>query len=231
MPSLGDVLPAEQHQGFGYFAVAAGAADLLVIGLGAVGHIQMHDIADIGAVHAHAEGNGCDDDDRLTGAEATQRVPLVLRIEAGMERHRRIPLVPQPFRHSLRLRSAAAINDAAIALVPADEVQKLGGFTQLRRRRQMQVGAVEAGEEHPRVVESQGGEDVLPRARVSGRGQGDSRHIREQVRQAGKLADLRPEFMTPLRDAMRLINGDNRDRHAGQPVDGAITQQAFGRDV
>ena len=46
------------HPGFGGLAVAAGAAGLLIIGLDGGRHVEMGDIAHVGLVDAHAEGDG-----------------------------------------------------------------------------------------------------------------------------------------------------------------------------
>ena len=51
-------------------AVAAGAADLLVVALDARGQRGVHDGPDVGLVDAHAEGDGGDDDVELAAEEA-----------------------------------------------------------------------------------------------------------------------------------------------------------------
>ena len=50
-------------------AVAAGAADLLVVGFDGAGEGDVDDGADVGLVDAHAEGDGGDDDFELAGEE------------------------------------------------------------------------------------------------------------------------------------------------------------------
>jgi hypothetical protein len=47
------------------------------------------DEADVGAVDAHAERYGGDDDQRFAGAEAGQGGAFFCRIEPGVERHGR----------------------------------------------------------------------------------------------------------------------------------------------
>ena len=94
VPRLRDVLAAEQQQRFGRVAVAAGAADLLVPGLGTVGHVQMHDEAHVRPVDAHAEGDRCHHDQRLAGAEPRQRLALLFRIQPGVEGNAGNPFSP-----------------------------------------------------------------------------------------------------------------------------------------
>ena len=53
----GDILHAVGHPGFGRFAVAAGAAGFLVVGLDAFGQVEVGDETDVGFVDAHAKGD------------------------------------------------------------------------------------------------------------------------------------------------------------------------------
>ncbi len=56
------VAEAEEQQGLGGQAVAAGPARLLVVALDGLGQVVVHDEAHVGLVDAHAEGDGGDDD-------------------------------------------------------------------------------------------------------------------------------------------------------------------------
>ena len=85
VPRLGDVLPAIQQQRLRRIAVAAGAADLLVVRLGAVRHVEMHDEAHVRPVDPHAEGDRRDHHHRLARAEPRQRCALRLGIQSGVE--------------------------------------------------------------------------------------------------------------------------------------------------
>ncbi len=148
-----------------------------------------------------------------------------------MERQRRVAFLAQLQRHPLGFGSAAAIDDAALAPVRLQEVQKLRRFTHLRRGRQTQIGPVEAGDEHRRVIHPQRRQDVGAGAWIGRRGQCDSRHTGEDVRQSAQLAKFWPELVAPLRDAVRLVNGDQRQPQPGQPLDRAVAEQPLGRDV
>ena len=59
-----------EEDGAGGLAIAAGAADLLVVGFDGAGERGVDDGADVGLVDAHAEGDGGDDDFELAGLEA-----------------------------------------------------------------------------------------------------------------------------------------------------------------
>jgi hypothetical protein len=56
------VLSGMQEDAFGLKAVTAGAAGFLLVSLDGFGHSGVQDEADVGAVDAHAEGNGGDDE-------------------------------------------------------------------------------------------------------------------------------------------------------------------------
>ncbi len=53
--------------------------------------------------------------------------------------------------------------------------------------------------------------DILARLRIGRGGEGDARNIGKALRQCGELQIFRPEIMAPLADAMRLVDGEERD--------------------
>ena len=65
-------------------AVAAGAADLLVVALDGAGQRGVDDGADVGLVDAHAEGDGGDDDFELAGEEVALDALAGGGVEAGV---------------------------------------------------------------------------------------------------------------------------------------------------
>ena len=148
-----------------------------------------------------------------------------------MKGHRGKSLLPQSRRHAFRLRSAAAIDDAALVLVARQEIQQLGGFADLGFGGKVQVGAVEAGNEDLGLFHAQGREDVAAGAGIGRGGQRDPRHAGEQVRQTGQFAEFGPELVAPLRHAMRFVDRDQRNVQPRQPVERAVAQQSFGRDI
>ena len=79
-----DVAGADQHLGDRVLAVAAGAADLLVVRLDRAGGREMDHGADVGPVDAHAEGVGRDDDLELAGGEGDRDLVAALAGEAGV---------------------------------------------------------------------------------------------------------------------------------------------------
>ena len=90
---------------------------------------------------------------------------------------------------------------------------------------------MEARDEHLGVIHAQRMQDVGARARIRGGGQGDARHAGEAFRQAGERAVFRAELVAPLRDAMRLIDGEQRELEMRQPIHRAACEQSFRRDI
>ena len=94
-----------------------------------------------------------------------------------------------------------------------------------------QVGAVEAGDEDPRVAQPQALDDLAPRRRVGGRREGDPRHAGKALGEHGEPQVLGPEVVPPLGDAVRLVDREKRQRHPAEEVEEALGQQPLGRHV
>ena len=181
-------------------AVAAGAADLLVIRLRTVRHVEMHDEAHVRPVDAHAEGDRRHHHHRLAGAETAQRRALFRRRQAGMENDRVDLLLLQTLRRPLGLGAAAAIDDAGLPGMMLQERQQLGGLADLRRGGDVQVGAVEAGGEHLRVAHRRAIAGCRSRVRGSAVAVSATRGTPgKRSRQACQRAIFGPELVPPLR--------------------------------
>ena len=71
-----------------------------------------------------------------------------------------------------------------------------------------EVRPIERSDQHQRIAQPQLGDDVAPDALGGGRGEGVERHVREIVAQPPELAVLRAEVVSPLADAVRLVDRD-----------------------
>ena len=93
------------------------------------------------------------------------------------------------------------------------------------------VGPVEPRQHHAIGRNAELLQDVGARRDIGGGRQRDARHARQRVTQRFELAIFGAEIMAPLADAMRFIDGDQRDlgaRHQhAEPFHGG----AFGRDI
>ena len=225
------VLRTVEQQQVGAVAVASGAADLLVVAFRAVRHVEVDDEAHVRPVDAHAESDCGDDDDRLAAAEACQAGAFLDRAEAGVEGDRGQVFLAQFGGGAFGFRTAAAVDDAGLALVGLKEVQQLRGFAELRFGGDVQVWAMEAGGEDVRVLHVECGEDVVAGARVGGGGECDAWDAGEDLGEALEVAVLGAEFMAPGADAVGFVDGDERQLAAAQAVERAGREQAFGGDV
>ena len=231
MPGAGDVLPAIQEKRVGPVPVAPGAADLLVERFRAVRHVQVHHEAHIRPVDPHAERDGRHHDDRFPAAEPGQRHPLLHGRQPGVERQRREPVRLEPERRPLGLVAAAAIHDPGLPFVAVQECRQLLRLALLCLRRDVQVGAVEAGGEHLRLFHAQRVQDVEAGARVGRCGERDARHAGKALSDPGEAAVFRAELVPPGRNAMRLVDGEEGDALPGQAVERARHRKPLRRHV
>ena len=226
-----DVLEAVEHVRLGRGAVAARAADLLIIGLHAAGQIGVEDVAHVRLVDPHAESDGGDDHHARLGHESVLvRLPRLL-LHARVVGERAHPVPRQHGGGLLGLAARQAVDDAALALVPGDEVPKLPLPVALHLHRELDVGAVEAEHELPGPSSEQLVHDVVPRHFVGGRRQRRDGDAGEEIAQAAEVLVFRPEGRAPLRDAVGLVDGEEPDREAGERRQHALRHQPLGRHV
>ena len=165
----------------------------------------------VALVYTHAESNG--------GAYHLHTVidEIILRFvpagggEAGVVDGGADALLLEHLRHGLRLASTHAIDDAAFFGMAGYEVKNCLGFFLLPVAPlygEAQVGAVERGNEYPGVVQMELPDDIFARDFVGGGGQGDDGHLRKLPVQNPHLCIFRTEIMPPLRNAMRLVDGE-----------------------
>jgi hypothetical protein len=93
------------------------------------------------------------------------------------------------------------------------------------------VGPVESSSEHRRLGEVQAQPDVLSCLIVSRSGERDEGNPGEEFPQLAQLDVLGPEVMPPLRDAVCLVDREQRDRCAAQLFKEPIEHQPFRRHI
>ena len=193
----------------------------------------MNNPTNVTLVYTHAESNG--------GAHYLHAVvdEIVLCFvpegggEAGMVDGGADTLLLEHLCHGFRLAPAHAIDDAAFSGMAGYEVKNCLGFFLLLVAPfygEAQVGTVERGDERPGMVQVKLPDDIFARDFVGGGGQGDDGHVRELLVQNPHLCVFRPEVMSPLRDAVRFVDGEKRDVHVPQEIIG-FCKQLFGRDI
>src|SRR5207302_475924 len=96
-------------------AIAAGASDLLVIGLDGLRHRVVQHEADVRAVNAHAEGVGGGDDVERAGLELLLDVCARVAVHAGVVVLRAPATVPQRLGDGLGVAARAGIDERGAA--------------------------------------------------------------------------------------------------------------------
>ena len=208
LPAHPDVGKPVEHVRLGRRPVASRAANLLIVRLDASRQVGMEDIAHIRLVDAHPERDGGDHDHARLGHELVL-VRLALRgVHPRMVGQRPHPGGCEQRRRLLGLLPRKAVDDAALARVRGDEAGELAFPLALHLHREADVRAVEAEYELLDRAREQLLGDVAARHLVGGRGQCRDGNPREERAQPAELRVLRPECRTPLRDAVRLVDGE-----------------------
>ena len=217
--------------GPGRQAVASGAAEFLVVGFDVAGQVGVGDVAHVGLVDAHAEGDGGDHDHAVPGHEGILIGLALGLVHAGVvgQGGNAVPLQQQ--RRRLGLLARQAIDDAALAAVFGRDRQQLFLPVALERHREPDVGPVEAVDECLGVAAEQPLHDLAPGRGVRGGGEGGQRRFREQRTQPLQLRVFGPERRTPLGDAVGLVDHEQSHRQARERRDHAFGHEPFGREI
>ena len=141
--------------------------------------------AHVGFVDAHAEGNGGDHDQAFLVEEALLVIGAQVAGQAGVIRQGGEALRTEERRHLVDLFARQAINDAGIAAAFGEKTQQLLARLLFGHDPIEDVRAVETGEKTLGVFQMQALNDLLAGAHVRRGGQGNPRHIGEQL---GQLA-------------------------------------------
>ena len=228
-----NILIAVKGQAVTLAAVTAGAAGLLVVPLQRFGNVVVNDVAHVGLVDAHAESDR--GDDHLDALH--QEIVLVGSprhgVHARMVGQRTDAVGDEQLGKLLDLLAAQAVNDAALALVLFDEADDVAVDVALGADLIVEVRPVERRFEDRGVGHAQ----VLLNIQLHlgrGRGrEGDQRRGADLVDDRADAAVLGPEVVSPLRDAVRLVDGVERhlylmqERHVvllGERLGGEIEQ-------
>ena len=192
----------------------------------------MRDKAHVGLVDSHAERHRRDDNDPLLAHEALLMAGAGLGRQAGMVGHGGAPLPGQEFGRLPDGAAGHAIDDAGVAgMLVLDKAQKVVARAALRHDAIEQVRPVVTGGEQRRSFEMQTLDDVATGRLVGGRGQRDQRRLRKAVFQDAERLVVAAEIVAPLRDAMRLVDREQRDLHAAEQVQRMWQREALGGDI
>ena len=221
---LGHIAGPMHHPGDGGQAIAAAPARFLVIGLQALGQIHVGHKAHIRLVDAHAKGDRGHHDHAAVTAEALQHGRAPLGIEAGVIGQGVKAGGGQLLGQAVDPLARAGVDDAGFALAGRQERLQLGPRPLLLAHQVGDVGPIEAGQEHPVVLQAQALTNIFAGAAIGGGGEGQAGNGWEPIRQHGQLQVLGPEIVAPLGDAMGLVNGEQGNRQFGQAIEAVARQ-------
>ena len=192
----------------------------------------MDHIADVRLVHPHAEGNGGHHDGGVGSQELGEAPFAQVAVEAGVVGHGRKAGGAQLCGQGLGPVPGAGVDHSWP--VPAGRSQLEHPLTprpDLALGGKGQLGPVEGGDELPGLAQMQALADVLPGPGIGGGGHRQARDPGEDLGQPAQQAVLGTEVMPPLADAVRLVDGDDGEGNARQPLQHPGLEQALGRDV
>src|SRR5581483_447573 len=114
------------------------------------------------------------------------------------------------FGQLLDVPASLTVDDAAFAGVAADDLQDLGEHVVAWKRTIRQVGTVHVADQPPRPAQAQLRADVLLHLRRRRGRKGHARHLGRLVQHRAELAVFRTEVVPPVRDTVRLVDGEQR---------------------
>ena len=212
--------------------VASGPANLLVITFKSAGQRGVDDRSDIRLVDAHAESNGRHDHFEAAIEKAVlHEVALVTRHTRVIGRGREIVL--QLRGKLLGILARAAVDDSRTQVRFLEQFPR---FLSANRRRRFDdldgdVLTAETMDETGTVSQSKLLDDVVLHQRRGRGGQPDDGRRTEHRNPFAQAAVLGTEIVSPLRNAMRFIDRDQRRRALGKHLGKARNGQPLGRDV
>ena len=215
------VLLTAQQDATAGLECTARAADLLVVGDGRAGRLEVDDEAEVGFVVAHPEGSGRDERLDLVGLEFAFGFDaglVVERSEVGLDLD---ALRREPGRHVLDVAHGEAVDDAG-AVELGERVgepgEAFGLAVEADRAERETLTAQRSAERGELGAELVG--HVVDDAVVGRGGAAEDRHRRsgEAVDDAPDAAVVGPEVVAPVGDAVHLIDHDQPrpgtdDRH------------------
>ena len=193
----------------------------------------MVDVAHVGLVDAHPEGDRGDDDVPVgTRPPVLHRGP-VLRRHAGVIGAGGKPGGSEQRGDTERRALQRHVDDrrAGRARTQRVDQQLVARGRRHGRRQQRQIGSVEAGDDRVGLVDAEARADVGDDRRCRGGGQREHPLGAELARAPGELQVVGPEVVPPLRDAVRLVDREKGDSRLGELCEEAFVVEALRGDI
>ena len=224
------VLAAVKHGAGSGLVVAARPARFLIITFYILGQIAMQHKTHVGLVNAHAKGDGGHDHRAAVLAEGLLGLGPLNISQTGVIGQGRDAVPVQKSHRGLHVLACGAVNDAR-PLVPGQKIQQLPVQLAFWGDLIKKIRAVERSPDQQRVAQGQPFHNVPPhppRGRGRERGQG---RVRKHLAQPRQFQIIRPKIMSPLRNAVRLVNGEKRQLAPLQQSHELRHAQAFRRNI
>ena len=214
-------------------SVAARAPDFLLIVFERFRQVEMDHAADVRLVDAHAERDGRDDDFAFAAHERLLRRVAILCGHPGVIRARGEARIRKVRGHVLGAFLESDIHhrgpDFRAGETLREDRQPVARGA--RCHAQMQVFPAERSLHMPLWRDAEGLANIprhLRRRRGREREHGPQRQLLRDAREAQIFG---AEIVAPLRNAVRLINRQQRDFHPPNPIQKRLARKPLGRDV
>ena len=193
----------------------------------------MNDGANRGFIDAQTEGDGPYQHANLVGHPALLVSAPVLGGHLGMVRNRRNSLLTEEVHRLFHLVDGGRVHDdVAVGMLVQRSQQEISVLYGIAFAHQVaEIGAVEAGNVFIGIAESELRQDVVANRTGGAGGKSRDRRVWECTAQTAQLAVLGPEFVSPLGDAVGLVDSKKRDGNLLQPGDGIGALQPLGREI
>ncbi len=191
----------------------------------------MDDETDVRLVYAHTEGYGSYDHARLVPHEPFLVGSPRLSGQPSVIRHSRYSVFYEVGCQGLRALLGAAIHYGASVGTVSEHTHERVVPVVAWEYAVSQIGPVEAGHKPCGRAQPQLVLDVIAHL-LSGRcGERDERRVFAQLSEYSQVAVVRPELVSPLRDAVGLVHGDQADFKRVQELLETGLNDALRRDV
>ena len=210
-PVRGQVRGREQQRAIRRQAVPAGAARLLLVMLHGARRVGVDHEAHVGAVDAHAEGDGGHDHVQPFVHEVVLGATPFFRVQAGVVGGAGQAFLFQARRQPVHVLAGLGIDDAALSGMAADDFEHLFELIPAREGPEDQVGPVGVADEDRGGAQAQLVENVPLHGGCRRRRQGHAGRLGKVVHGRGQAAVFRAEVVSPVRDAVGFIDGGQED--------------------
>ena len=183
------------------------------------------------ALDVISERDRCYDDRRLVVGEPLLNRRAILVRHARVIRFRIEAARAERFRRLLDLFARRTIDYSRLAARALEKVDDLVVDVLLVRYLIEEIRTVEGRFNTERVAQLEGGFNILADEFGRGRGKGGDGALGKRFDNSSEFEVVRAEIMTPLRNAVRLVDGEEADVDFGKKVGEGRRIKAFRRDV